>query len=53
MTDITYTQIPRQYTEEGEEIYVVVTCPCGYKTYDEYPNVCPKCGITVNYNPSK
>jgi rubrerythrin len=54
MTEITYTKIPQEFTDEGEPILVVVTCyTCNYKTFDEYPNVCPKCGITVNYEPEE
>lgn len=41
---ITYTEIPIEYTDEGEEITVVVTCEkCGNRTYDKYPDICPKC----------
>ena len=43
-------KLPKKYTEEGELITTVVTCrTCNYVTYDEVPDVCPKCGLTVVY----
>ena len=47
---INYTEIPIEYTDEGEEITVQVTCKtCGHNTYNKYPDYCPKCGLKSVY----
>jgi ferritin-like protein len=46
------TPIPIEYTDEGEPITVVVTCHnCGFKSYDEVYEICPKCLLTGPYTP--
>jgi hypothetical protein len=52
--EITYTEIPIEQTEEGDDITVIVTCAtCGSKEYDQYPDFCPGCGWAVNYQESE
>jgi hypothetical protein len=44
------TPIPIKYTDEGEQITIVVTCKsCSFKSYDEFYDFCPKCLKKIDY----
>jgi len=48
------TPLPIEYTEDGDEILNLLTCyTCGFVSFNEVYDICPKCLKTVNYIPAK